>query len=282
MSSDARAQVGAPALPRLRDRDVLLAFVLGLAIAICWHSPAAVSFSDFSADVFKARSGIGAAELLAIAVLATLAFRFGDDRLLTASDLSTIAVTSLAFAFPLRLAASLPLVVVGMKLLFRRDPRASSFGQILLALAFYEWLGPAIFHLLSPWVLKVETIAVQAVLTPMGGFARDDLVISNGGDHSIMIEEGCSAFQNVSLASLIWISLLKLDTLRMRTAHLWICAAMAAATVALNTIRIALMAQSYPMYEFWHNGAGVPIVSTAMLGVMLIICLGGLQVTARP
>jgi exosortase/archaeosortase family protein len=116
----------------------------------------------------------------------------------------------------------------------------------------------------------------------MGGFARDDLVISNGGDHSIMIEEGCSAFQNVSLASLIWISLLKLDTLRMRTAHLWICAAMAVATVALNTVRLALMAQSESMYEFWHNGAGVPIVSTAMLGVMLIICLGGLQVTARP
>src|SRR5271157_678933 len=107
MSSDARARVGAPALLRLHDRDVLLAFVLGLAIAICWRNPAAVSFSDFSADVFKARSGIGAAELLAIAVLGTLAFRFGDDRLLTASDLSAIAVTSLAFAFPLRLAASL-------------------------------------------------------------------------------------------------------------------------------------------------------------------------------
>jgi hypothetical protein len=136
--------------------------------------------------------------------------------------------------------------------------------------------------LLSPWVLRAETIAVQAVLAPMGGFTRDGLLISTGGSHSIVIEEGCSAFQNVSLASLIWISLVKLETLMLRSAHLWICAAMAASTVALNTARLALMAQSYPMYEFWHNGAGVPIVSTAMLGVMLIICLGGLHVTARP
>src|SRR5271166_681905 len=261
MSSDARAGVGALALPRLRDRDVLLAFVLGLAIAICWRDYAAATLSDLTADVFRARSGIGAAELLAIAVLATVGFRFGEDGLLTASDLSAIAVTSLGFALPLRLVASVPLTVVGLKLLFRSDPRASSFGQILLALAIYEWFGPAIFHLLSPWVLKIESIAVQAILAPIGGFARDDLIISTGGDFSIMIEEGCSAFQNVSLASLIWISLVKLDTLTMRPAHLWICAAMAAATVALNTVRIALMAQSNSMFEFWHDGGGVPIVS---------------------
>jgi hypothetical protein len=277
MSSDARAGAGALALPRLRDRDVLLAFLLGLAIAICWRNPAVQSLSDLSADVLKARSGIGAAEVLAIAVLTTLALRIADDRILTASDLAAIAVTSVAFAFPLRLAAIIPVAVVGVKLPFRRDPLVSSFGQILLALAFYEWLGPAIFHLLSPWVLKVETTAVQAILAPMGGFTRDDLMVSNGGDHSIMIEEGCSAFQNVSLASLIWISLVKLDTLTMRPAHLWICAAMAAATVALNTIRITLMAQSYPMYDFWHNGGGVPIVTFMMLATMLLICLGGLR-----
>ena len=277
MSSDARAGVGVLALPRLCDRDVLLAFVLGLGLAICWRNPAASSLSDISEDLLKARSGIGAAELLAIAVLATLAFRFGDGRLLNASDLLAIAVTSLAFAFPLHLAASVPMILVGGKLLFRRDPRVSSFGQVLLALAFYEWLGPGIFHLLAPWVLKIETIAVEAVLTPMGGFTRDDLMISTGGGLSIMIEEGCSAFQNVSLASLIWISLVKLDTLTLKAAHVWICVAMAAVTVALNTLRIALMAQSYPMYDFWHNGGGVPIVTFTMLATMLLICLGGLR-----
>ena len=57
---------------------------------------------------------------------------------------------------------------------------------------------------------------------------------------------------------------------------------MAAATVALNTMRIAVMAQSYALYDFWHNVAGVQIVSVAMLGAMLIICLGGLRITARP
>jgi hypothetical protein len=272
------------ALVRLRDRDLLLAFVVGLAVSICWRDPGGDgSFSQLSADLFRERSGIGAAELLALAVLATSAFRFGRESLLTRSDLGVIAIASLAFALPLRSAASIPLTLVGIKLAFGTDPRVRSFGQILLALAFYEWIGPLIFHLLSPWVLKAETVAVQAVLAPIGGFARDGLIISPGSGHfKLMIEEGCSAFHNVSLASLIWISLVKLETLTLRTAHLWICAAMAAATVVLNTARLALMAQSYPMYEFWHNGAGVPIVSAAMLGAMLIICLGGLRITARP
>ncbi|HEX9170076.1 MAG TPA: hypothetical protein VF886_14330, partial [Roseiarcus sp.] len=106
------------------------------------------------------------------------------------------------------------------------------------------------------------------------------LIISPGGAYGLVIDEGCSAFQNVSLASLIWISLLKLETLTLRTVHIWICAAMAAATVALNTTRLALMAQSYPMYQFWHNGGGAPIISIAMLTAMLIICLSGLRMTA--
>jgi hypothetical protein len=260
----------------------MLVFVAGLIVAICWRNPADGSFSQLLADLFRERSGIGAAELLALAVLGMLAFRFRREALLTRSDLAVVAIASLAFAFPLRSAASVPLALVGAKLVFGSDPRVRSIGQILLALAFYEWIGPLIFHLLSPWVLKAETIAVQAALTPIGGFARDGLTISPGGDYRLVIEEGCSAFHNVSLASLIWISLVKLETLTLRTAHLWICAAMAAGTVALNTTRLALMAQSYPMYEFWHNGAGAPMVSTAMLGAVLIICLGGLRITARP
>jgi hypothetical protein len=266
----------------VRDRDVFLAFIAGLLVAICLRDPADGLLSQLSADLFREHSGIGAGELLALAVLGTLAFRFHGESLLTRSDLAVVAVASLFFAIPSLRAASIPLTLVGAKLIFGSDARVRSFGQILLALAFYEWLGPFIFHLLSPSVLEAETIAVQAVLTPIGGFARDGLMISPGGDYNLVIDEGCSAFHNVSLASLICISLVKLETLTLRPAHLWICAAMAAATVALNTARLALMAQSYPMYLFWHNGAGTPIVSIAMLGAMLIICLGGLRLMAKP
>jgi hypothetical protein len=123
-----------------RDQAVLLAFVAGLLVAICWRDPAGGSL-PLSTDLLRDRSGVGAAELLALAVLATLAFRFGGEALLARTDLAVIAAASLAFALPLRPAASLPLTLVGVTLVFRADPRVRSFGQILLALAFYEWVG---------------------------------------------------------------------------------------------------------------------------------------------
>ena len=152
MILDARAGVeDAPV--GLRDRDVLLAFIAGLVVAICWRDPGDGSLSQLSSDVFRERSGIGGAELFALAVLGTLAFRFHRESLLTRSDLAMVAIASLAFALPLRFAASVPLTLVGAKLVFGSDPRVRSFGQILLALSFYEWLGP-LFSICCPlWFL---------------------------------------------------------------------------------------------------------------------------------
>jgi exosortase/archaeosortase family protein len=273
--------ISALALPRVRDRDVLLTFLAGLAIAVCWRGSMAHWPWDVATAFLRDRSGIGAAELLAIGVLVWLVAQLGDEERLSPSDFIVIALTSLAFAFPLRLAASVPLTMVGLKLAFRREPRISSIGQVLLALAVYEWVGPVLFHVLSPLALNLEAFAVQAVLAPLGGFTRDGVTIMGSNGHGVSIEEGCSAFHNLSLSTLIWVSLVKLDTLTMNRAHLWIAAAMAAATIALNTARIALMAQSYAMYDYWHNGAGVPIVSFAMLAAILVICLGGLRLVPR-
>src|ERR1700683_5235510 len=145
---------GGPELRGLRDRDVLLAFVAGLVLAVSWRSTMVRSFSEFWAAVLKDRSGIGAAVLLAFIVMAWLIFRLRRESVLSSSDLIVIATTRITFAFPARVTASIPLTAVGLKLLFQRDPRVRSVGQ---ALAWYEWLGPVLFHLASPLVLQAET-----------------------------------------------------------------------------------------------------------------------------
>ena len=55
MTLDARAGVRGASV-ELRDRDVMLAFVAGLTVAICWRNPAAGLLSQLSADLFRARS----------------------------------------------------------------------------------------------------------------------------------------------------------------------------------------------------------------------------------
>ncbi|RBP13740.1 exosortase/archaeosortase family protein [Roseiarcus fermentans] len=266
---------------RVGDREIVLAFVVGVAVAISWRSVVAWSHGDFSAVALRDHSGVGAGELLALGVLAYLGLGIGRDDLLTRSDLAVMAACSLAFAFPMRMAAAVPLIVAGLKLLFHKNARISSIGQVLLALVGYEWLGPLLFHLVSPTLLEIETTVVQAALAPLnGGFARDGLAISAPTWSGVVVEEGCSAFHNISLSTLIWISLLKLQTLTMRSVYVLIALAMAAATILLNTLRIVLMAQSPELYDYWHNGAGVPIVTFVMLAVALVLCLGGMRLAA--
>ena len=99
------------------------------------------SLDEVAAAILKDRSGVGAAELLVIGVALSVVFALRDENLLSRSDLLIIAATALAFALPFRLAAIVPLTAVALKLMFRSDPRLSSIGQLLLALAFLIVLG---------------------------------------------------------------------------------------------------------------------------------------------
>ncbi len=268
--------------PKIKDRDVLLGFVAGLVIALCWREAVTRALADFPDTLLDVRTGFGAAELLALGVLAFLVLRLGREEVLTNTDLAVIAVAGLAFALPMKPAAAVPLAAVGVKLVLHKESRISSIGQVLLALAAYEWFGPALFHLAAPYILEAEAFVLRMGLEAFDkGFSGDGLRISAPNWPGIEVEEGCSAFHNVSLSALIWISLLKLETLSMRPVYVVVAAAAAGATMILNTIRLALIAQSPEMYHYWHEGAGVAVMSFIMLAVALAVCLGGMRLARR-
>jgi hypothetical protein len=260
----------------LRDRHILMAFAGVLVIVTCVEK-LTIGGAGLSGLLVFGRTGgegVGLGELLAMAALFSVIIQLGDEAVLSGGELLAIALASVFFVFPKFTAASIPITIVGLLLLPRRDARLSSIGQLLLALVFYEWLGRILFLLAAPFVVPVETAAAQALLSLFGDFPRDNLTIRAANGHSIYLDTGCSAFKNLSFAALVWMSLIKLETLEMRRFHWWILAAAAFATIVLNTTRIAFMAQSRSMYEYWHTGPGATIVSLTMLAVMLGIFLG--------
>ena len=265
----------------VRDRHILMAFAGVLLILICWERLTIGGAGLWELFALDRRGRVGFGELLAMAALFSVIVQLGDDALLSRCELLAIASVSLFFAVPAFEAASIPVTVVGLLFLRRRDARLSSIGQLLLALVFYEWLGRILFNLASPFVLTAETIAVQELLSLFGDFTRDNLIIKAANGYGIRIETGCSAFHNLSFATLVWISLIKLETLEMKRLNWWILAAMAAATIALNTTRIAFMAQSQSLRAYWHDGPGATIVSLTMLAVMLGVFLGGRSFAAH-
>jgi exosortase/archaeosortase family protein len=253
---------------KIRDRHVMVAFGGCVALATIWQRIASgpthgVAFGQPFSVPF------GAAEALALVALFLVINRMKNDALLSRVDLLAIATVGVAFGLPSLEAASIPMATVGIMFLARSDARLASIGQILLALVSYQFLGRLIFDLAAPFVLPLETLAVTTLLSLFGDFGRDgaDIIAPNG--FTVFIEPPCSAFHNITVATLIWLALIKIERLEFLRSDWWALAAMIAVTVILNTIRIALMAQSEPMLLYWHDGQGVVVVSVVMLASLL-------------
>jgi hypothetical protein len=148
----------------------------------------------------------------------------------------------------------------------------SSIGQLLIACAIHEVWAPNFFRLVAPYIVNVEAGFAAKILTIFyTGYSSRFNEISAPGGYTIEIFSGCSAFSNLSLGALIWISIIKLHRLHFTRLDFVALAGTFAAVILINEIRIMLMAQSYAYFVFWHDGPGVTIVSTAML-----VSVGGL------
>jgi len=151
--------------------------------------------------------------------------------------------------------------------IWRRDePMLSSIGQILIACAVNELWGPRIFIAIAPYFVNIETAFAAKLLNALsGGYSSQFNLITAQDGHTIAIFAGCSAFHNLSLGALIWISIIKLHRLYFTRWDYVSLAGTFAAVILINEIRIMLMAHSEDYFEYWHDGPGVTIVSAAML-----------------
>jgi exosortase/archaeosortase family protein len=82
---------------------------------------------------------------------------------------------------------------------------------------------------------------------------------------SVLIFEGCSSFHNVSLAVLVWLSLVKLAGAEVTRSKLGTLGVGIVAIILLNVLRILLMTPSEESYVFWHEGNGAILFSCLTL-----------------
>ena len=245
----------------------MFAFVGCVALAFLGDVSDALGTGSLLNPPFKA------AEALAIFALFSVVTRMGNDTLLSRVDLLSITGLGVAFALPSAKCAFIAISAVALIFVARRDARLTAIAQLLLALVTYRFLGRLLFALLAPYALRLETAAVAMLLSSFGNFSRDGVSIVGPNGHTIFIDTGCSAFHNITVAALIWLALIKIERLQFLRSDWWALAAMIGATILVNTIRIALMAQSPAMLQYWHDGPGVAIVSVAMLVFLLAISL---------
>jgi hypothetical protein len=177
-----------------------------------------------------------------------------------------------------------PLALTLLAVRFFTDERSQvrAVAAIYLAIASHQFWSYLAFEVLSPELVKFDaTLVGEAVsLTIKGAVWRDNVITMPNG-HVIAILQGCSSFSNVSASLLAWVALAKLERTDWVRADAWVAGAAALAQIGLNMARLYLMAQSDPLYVYWHDGAGAEIYAVAASVAAVLIAVFGTRWAAR-
>lgn len=192
---------------------------------------------------------------------------------LTRLDLGLLVLCALSWFLPEFHAVYLGMTLAGLWLFLRRPHEGAlrEIAQVWLALSLCQLWGKLAFKV---FYLVIEPYEV-GLMARLGQFVFPDLTLSGfslstEADWSIVILEGCSAFHNLSLATLLWLCVLKIAGRRADRGAFASLAVSAVLIVAINMARILAMVPSRDAYAFWHDGSGAAFVALVSLAASVL------------
>ena len=217
---------------------------------------------------------IDAFQVLAWGVAFCLLGRLGPLRQPNAIGLAGAVIVCVIGIFSS--AAGTAMLALLLTLTASGDVRRLAAATVFAALFAQQAIIPIAFNLLWPTLTQFDTMLVGSVVKlTISGATWQGNIISVPGDHSIEVVAGCCSFRNVSLAALCWVALTKLERPQWHRLDIVVLAAAAGCQIALNIVRIYLMALSDDMYVYWHTGMGAHIFAiSASIGAVLISAFG--------
>ena len=199
-------------------------------------------------------------EMFAAAAIVAMVFDArGRMASLSRGDFTALILSSLSWFIPEQHAIYLAMTGAGGWMLLKRphDRLLVGVGQMWLALSIYELWGKLIFKC----VYQLVEVFEVSLIFHMGRIFFKGLEVQGANlavrpDWSIVILDGCSSFHNLSLAALIWLSILKLANRSVNAGALYALLMSAGMVVVINIGRILAMLPSSEAYAFWHDGSG--------------------------
>ncbi|MEL6061789.1 MULTISPECIES: hypothetical protein [unclassified Methylobacterium] len=216
-------------------------------------------------------------EAFALAALLSQLLTVPDARMtLARSDRAVLVLSALAWFIPEQHGVYLATTLAGswLSLRGRADRHWAGIAQIWLALSIYELWGKLVFKMAYQSIEGAEIGLISRIgRLVYGGIGTEGASLSVRGDWAIVILEGCSSFHNLSLAVLVWLSILKIAAHPVDRAALAALATSFGLVVAINVARILAMLPSREAYHFWHDDAGSSLVALAAVVAMIVPAL---------
>ncbi len=171
---------------------------------------------------------------------------------------------------PAQAPAKLAMVGLGLGLfLSARNQDERAVAVVGLALTGPLLWGPLMLQLLGDDMLSLDA-AIAAFLS--GNTSLGNLVVTPGQTPDVLIMPGCSALKNVAPVFVLAAVLSQLEGMALNRRLAFACVLGVLAVVAINSLRLALIA-TYPQHYTWlHTGGGATLFSYAnMLAVVVIV-----------
>jgi hypothetical protein len=154
------------------------------------------------------------------------------------------------------------------------DLKAS--GAVLLALAANMTWAPIVFQYFGPDLVKADAALVGNILSKTNpAILWTDTTFRGAEGHRMILVGACSSFHNMSFGLLACISI----AMFARNTFVWRDAVVvligSIVMVALNAIRLSVLATSAPAYAYWHDGAGAEIHSAIATVCIIVVGLWG-------
>jgi hypothetical protein len=154
------------------------------------------------------------------------------------------------------------------------DRRLRSAGIVLAALSVQELWGHLFFNLIALHLLRIETAAVGIMLeASKAGWVWNGNIITGPSGFGIVVFRECSSFHNLSLALLCWVTVTTMRCRNWRRGTLLAGASIGAVMIALNFVRLYLMALNVNSYNYWHHGMGAQIFAVGASLTILLLSL---------
>lgn len=217
---------------------------------------------------------LDAFQLLAWGVAFYLLSQLRQDRIPNSSDIASAIIVGLIGTFSST--AGLAALSLFLFVSAAGDVQRRAVATVFAALFVHQAVVPIVYDLMVDKVTQFDAMLVgTAVKLTVAGSAWHDNIITVPSGHAIEIMKACCSFHNVSMSALSWVALTKLERPQWRRSNLAVLASAAGCQILLNTIRIYLMAQSFEMYDYWHNGAGAGIYSVCASAAAVLISAYG-------
>jgi len=144
-----------------------------------------------------------------------------------------------------------------------------AIATLMLAISCREPVIQASLYLLSEPILALDAHLAGALLWLTGNPSSISGNLISSGNHALVILTGCSAFGNLSLALLFWLSLRLQQTEDLTKHDYRRLAAIGLGVLYLNTVRLGLMGLGMDWYQLIHDGYGKYLFDIAILALPL-------------